>query len=91
MSVNSPEPINTSKVEPKVAWASLGTYLAGVIGLALVNAFDEGSTLLTDAIPDMYEPFILPLVPALIALVSGYMAKHQWRVNARGQGSPPVG
>jgi hypothetical protein len=91
MSVNSPEPINTSKVEPKVAWATLGSYLAGVVLLALVNALDESTTLLSDAIPDMFEPFLMPLVPALIALVSGYMAKHQWRVNARGQGSPPVG
>jgi hypothetical protein len=91
MSVNSPEPINTNKVEPKVAWASLASYLAGVIILAVVNALDENTTLLTDAVPDMFEPFLMPLMWALPTLLAGYLAKHQWRVNARGQGSPPVG
>lgn len=91
MSIVNPEPANTGRVAPKVTWATVGAYLAGVIALALVNAFDADSTLLTDAIPDMYEPFVMPLVPALIAFVSGYVAKHQWRVVQRNDGSTPVG
>ena len=91
MTITRPEPVNTSKVEPKVAWASLGTYIVGVVLLALVNALDESSTLLTDAIPDMFEPFLLPLVPALGALLSGYVAKHQWRAAPRSDGSTTVG
>src|SRR5689334_18352489 len=91
MTAVSPEPVNTSKVEPKVAWASLASYLVGVIVLAVVNALDENTTLLTDAVPDAFEPFLMPLLWALPTLIAGYMAKHQWRVNPRGAGSPPVG
>ena len=91
MTITRPEPASTSKVEPKVAFASIGTYFAGVILLALVNLLDADSTLLTDAIPDMFEPFILPLVPAFIALVSGFMARHQWRAAPRSDGSTTVG
>lgn len=91
MTITRPEPATTGKVEPKVAWASLGTYLVGVILLAVVNALDESSTLLSDAIPDMFEPFLLPLVPALGAFVSGYVAKHQWRAAPRSDGSTTVG
>jgi hypothetical protein len=91
MTITRPEPASTNKVEPKVAWASIGTYIAGVVLLALVNALDENTTLLTDAIPDMFEPFLLPLVPALVALVSGFAARHQWRAAPRADGSTTVG
>lgn len=91
MTITRPEPASTNKVEPKVAWASIGTYFAGVILLALVNLLDADSTLLTDAIPDMFEPFLLPLLPALVALVSGFLARHQWRTVARSDGSTTVG
>jgi hypothetical protein len=91
MTITRPEPANTSKVAPKVTWASLGAYLAGVVLLALVNLVDEDSTLLTDAIPDMFEPFLLPLVPALVAFAGGYVAKHQWRAAPRTDGSTTVG
>jgi hypothetical protein len=78
----NPLPSNTTKVEPKVKWSVLGTYLAGVVSLGLVNAFTaDDNTLLIATLPDAIEPFILPLVPAVVAAVAGFFAKHQWRVG----------
>ncbi len=75
-------PNNTSKVEPKVFWATLGSYLSGVVVLALVNAFTGNENqLLIDVLPDVIEPFVLPIVPAGVAAISGYFARHQWRQN----------
>jgi hypothetical protein len=74
------EPNNTTKMEPKVKWAGIGAYLAGVVVLALVNAFTgDDNALLIEALPDVVEPFILPAIPAVVAAISGYFAKHQWR------------
>lgn len=80
MTVIQPEPDNTGTVEPKVKWATIGTYLSGVIVLALVNAFTGNeNALLIETLPDAVEPFVLPAVPAIVAAISGYFAKHQWR------------
>lgn len=77
---SNPEPVNTSKIEPKVKWASIASYLAGVLLLALVNALTgNGNELIMEALPDWLEAFILPLVPAITALVAGYSARHQYR------------
>lgn len=80
MTIVNPEPNRTNAVEPKVKWATLGAYLSGVVALALVNAFTgDDNALLIEVIPDMVEPFILPVVPAAVAAISGFFAKHQWR------------
>lgn len=80
MTVLHPEPNNTSAVAPKVKWAGIGAYLAGVVSLSLVNAFtDNDNQLLIEALPDIVEPFLLPAVPAIVAAIAGYFAKHQWR------------
>jgi phosphate/sulfate permease len=77
---SNPEPAKTRKVEPKVWWATIGSYVAGVIGLALVNAFTaDNNVLLSAVLPDVIEPFVLPLVPAIVAFVAGFSARHQWR------------
>lgn len=77
----NPEPANTTKMEPKVLAATLGTYLAGVVSLALVNAFTgNDNQLLIDLLPDTIEPFLLPVVPAVVASIAGWAARHQWRV-----------
>lgn len=84
---DNPLPPDTNKVEPKVWWATIGSYIAGVVGLAVVNLVTgNNNELLTRALPDWLEPFILPLVPAAVAFVSGFAARHQWRsgVNAAG-------
>ena len=96
MTIVNPEPANTTKVEPKVQWATIGAYAAGVVGLGLVNVVSEGNNqLLIDVLPDGLEAFVLPLVPALTALLGGFVARHQWRTapGARGgaTGSTPIG
>lgn len=80
MSVVQPEPNNTSTVEPKVKYPAIALYLGGVVILALINAFTgNDNELLIETLPDMIEPFILPIVPVIIQMVTGYFAKHQWR------------
>ena len=87
MTTINPEPANTNKVAPKVAWATAGAYFAGVVALALVNAFTANDNqLLFDTLPDVIEPFILPVIPAVVALASGFQARHQWRVRPNAQG-----
>jgi hypothetical protein len=79
----NPLPATTSKVEWKVKAATLATYVSGVVGLAIVNAAtDDNNKLLTDALPDWLEPFVLPVVPAVAAFIAGYSARHQWRRDA---------
>jgi hypothetical protein len=80
MTIINPEPDNTTKVEPKVAWPAVGIYLSGVVVLALVNAFTgNDNDLLLAALPDQVEPFVLPLVPVVVQMGVGFFAKHQWR------------
>lgn len=76
------EPATTKRMEPKVKWAGIGAYVAGVVVLAIVNAFTgDNNALLIDSLPDVIEPFVLPVVPAVVAAISGYFAKHQYRVG----------
>lgn len=80
MTVINPEPNNTNKVEPKVWWTSVGFYVAGVVGLGIINAVtSDDNALLIAALPDYLEPFLLPLVPAVVGAIAGFAAKHQWR------------
>lgn len=80
MTVVNPEPNNTTAIEPKVKWPALAIYLTGVGVLAVVNALTgEENQLLIEALPDVVEPFVIPLVPTLVGLVTGFFAKHQWR------------
>lgn len=69
-------------VEKKVTWASLGTYLGAVAGLAILNAVSADATLIS-GLPDWLETLLLPLVPAGIAFFSGYQAKHTPRPELR--------
>lgn len=80
MTIVNPEPNNTFAIAPKVKWAGIGAYLGGVVGLALLGAFTGAdNALLIEVLPDPAEAFILPAVPAIVAALSGYLAKHQWR------------
>lgn len=80
MTVIQPEPDNTTTMEPKVKFPAVAIYVAGVVSLALVNAFTGNeNALLLASLPDSIEPFILPLVPVTVQLITGYFAKHQWR------------
>jgi hypothetical protein len=76
----------SGKVESKVWWATAGAYLAGVVALAVVNAVTaEDNALLLAALPDAIEPFILPVVPAVVAFIGGWAARHTPRPDL-GQG-----
>lgn len=74
------EPVSLSK--PKVEWkvkaASLGTYLATVAGLAVLQALDADHSLIA-FLPDPIEAISLPLIPTGIAWLAGYKAKHTAR------------
>lgn len=77
---SNPVADSRAPLAPKVKWAAIGSYVSGVVALALVNAFTANQNeLLFASLPDPIETFILPFVPGVIALVSGYVAKHQWR------------
>lgn len=76
----------TAKVESKVWWGTAGFYLAGVVGLALVNAFTaDDNALLLAALPDWLETIVLPLVPGAVGFITGWLAKHTPRPDL-GQG-----
>ena len=95
MTVLNPKPASTNAVEPKVSAATLGAYVAGVLLLVLVQVFtDNDNELLLAVLPDALETFVLPLVPAVVALIAGFAAKHQWRsipINNDTAGSRGVG
>lgn len=75
-----PVPVDTKKIEPKVKWGAIAAYFVGVI---LFFFFDlltaDNNALLIAVLPDWVEAFILPILPAVGALVAGYSASHQWR------------
>lgn len=82
----TPKVGTSGKVESKVWWATAGAYLAGVAGLAVVNAVTaDDNALLLAALPDALEAFILPSVPAVVSFVTGWLAKHTPRPDL-GQG-----
>ena len=67
----------SAKVETKVKAATIGAYLGGVAILALVNAFTgNDNELLLATLPDVVEPFVLPIVPAVVTAIAGWAAKH---------------
>lgn len=64
-------------IETKVKAAAIASYLGGVVILALVNAFTgNDNQLLLDTLPDAIEPFVLPVVPAVVTAIAGWAAKH---------------
>ncbi len=62
--------------------ATIGSYLAGVVGLALVAALSDGSLLA--AIPAPYAVFLAPLVPAAVAFLTAYLTQHTPRSSGLG-------
>lgn len=67
-------------VETKVAAATAGTYL-GSTGLLASLAEVQDNARLLDWMPDALSPFVLALVPAAIAFVAGYRARHTPRLD----------
>lgn len=80
------QPVSTKPAVPGVEWkvkaASAGSYLAGVVGMMLLEALSNGSLLA--AIPAPYSVLLAPLVPALVALGAGYVTAHTPRTSGLG-------
>ncbi|MFD5297228.1 holin [Streptomyces mutabilis] len=62
-------------VEKKVTAATAGTYVASTGVLAGLEAIEDHAQLVS-FLPPALAPFVLALVPAAIAFVSGYRARH---------------
>jgi hypothetical protein len=73
MSVNNPD-VGTGAVERKTAASAVGSYLFGVGLLAVINWVTR--TNLLGSLPDVAEVFLDPIIPAVGALVLGYVTKH---------------
>ena len=87
MTLINPEPAATKKTEPKVTAATVGSYVAGFLALLITNlATGSDNELISATIPDWLEAILDPLIPALVAFLSGYQAKHQWRVRPGARG-----
>lgn len=65
-------------VERKVTAASAGSYLSLLAGLTVLQAINTDLDLIA-FLPDPVETFVIPLLPGLIAYVSGFWAKHTAR------------
>lgn len=74
------EPSDTKKAEPKVKAAALGTYVLGVLGVALFGALNQPDIIA--GLPDYVTAILVPLIPTIGAYVSGYSASHQYREPA---------
>lgn len=67
-------------VEPKVKAATAASYFVTLVLVAVANAVqDQDVALLLGFAPQWLESVLLPLVPALGALLAGYVARHQHR------------
>lgn len=87
MTVINPQPANTRKPEAKVTAATVGSYLAGFLGLFITNVVTGNENeLISATIPDWAEAILYPLIPALVAFLTAYNTKHTWRVRPGAQG-----
>lgn len=69
MSTPTPAP-----VERKVVASTVGAYLAGLAGLAVLSGVAD--TNLITVLPDLVEVMVAPLIPAGIAFLAGFIARH---------------
>ena len=78
--VNDPLPNHTRTVEPKVKYQAIAMYVLAAFLLFLFELFTgNDNELLTAALPDYIEVFLLPLVPTIGGLVVAFYTRHQWR------------
>lgn len=68
-------PDRSPGVERKVTFASVGAYL-GFAALGYVVELVAAEPVLVTPLPDVLEPLLLALVPALGSLIAGYRARH---------------
>ncbi|TMR91451.1 holin [Nonomuraea basaltis] len=74
------EPISYGKpkIERKVTASAAGSYLSLLAVLTVLQAINADLDLIA-FLPDWLESLAVPLLPGLIAYVSGYVAKHTAR------------
>ncbi|WP_433235569.1 hypothetical protein ACQPYK_25570 [Streptosporangium sp. CA-135522] len=62
-------------VEAKVKAMGLASYLAGVAGMAVLQAVADNPSMIA-LMPDWVEALVLPLVPTGLAALAGFKARH---------------
>lgn len=62
---------------PKVKWAAVGSYLAGVAVVTFLAILRDPS--LVEGVPDWLIALLAPLLPGGAAAGAGYNAEHQYR------------
>ncbi|MEV0379822.1 hypothetical protein [Nonomuraea sp. NPDC050643] len=62
-------------VENKVKAMGLTAYLAGVAGMAALQALADDPSMIA-FLPDWIEAITLPLVPTALAALAGFKARH---------------
>ena len=72
---------SSAPIETKVKVSSVFTYLASVAGLAILGAVTDDPSLVS-GMPDALEPFVLALIPAATAAITGRAAPHTPRSDA---------
>lgn len=63
------------RVETKVKWSTAGAYI-GFSLLAYVLELVSSDPVLVTPMPDVLEPLVISVAPALLAFVLGLRAKH---------------
>ena len=63
------------RVEAKVKWSALGAYI-GLAVLAYVLELVSTDPVLVTPLPDVIEPLVVSVAPALLAFIAGLRAKH---------------
>lgn len=72
---------SSAPIETKVKVSSLFTYLASLAGLAILGAVTDDPSLVS-GMPNALEPFVLALVPAAVAAITGWAAPHTPRADS---------
>lgn len=71
----NPAPV-TTQVSRKVKFTTFITYLGFAAILAVVQAVTNNTDAILSFLPPWAGVFVTPLVPAIIAFVTGYVTKH---------------
>jgi hypothetical protein len=83
----NPESPNTTEVEPKVKVQAALHYVvtATLVGIGLL--IQDGAFM--GLLPSIVVTILGPLVPAILAGIAAYKAKHQWRYGEGRSTVPP--
>lgn len=80
-------PASKGPVEKKVTWSALGAYVAGVVVLAVLQLVGADPTLIS-GMPDWLEAVLVPMIPAVVSFVGGYVARHTPRPDLEDSQEP---